>query len=138
MLTWSNVNFLDSSHELEIEFKTETLEKDFLGFIVSKNSEAKFVFDTQKLKLVYPDEKRKMALLYNVDLECDEQVGWVTFQTCLTSEKLGFIISPMSEWHRERVIKLYSAIVRNTYKANLDLSCLKKGNIYLHIEYWSL
>jgi len=134
MLTSSYVKFFDSSKKLAVEFKIKNLDDNILESILDRNTENKFEINSNKLQLLNYHDKYSIALLYNVEL-VDARVGWLLQKTCMTSEKLGFIITPMSRWHRHRIIECFKAIDNNIYKAYFDLEKLNQGLIYLVIDY---
>jgi len=134
MLTSSHVKFIENPNKLEVEFKTKDLDKDILESILSRNKDDDFKISSNKLQLLNYRDKYNIALLYNIEL-VDARVGWLLRKTCMTSEDLGFIITPMSRWHRHRVIQCFKAIDSNIYRAYLDLDKINQGLIYLIIDY---
>jgi len=134
MLKGSYVKFLDDENKLAVEFSTKNLDKNILQSILNMKPKENYEINKNNLHLVNKHDKYSIALLYNVDL-LDARVGWLLQKMCMASEDLGFIITPMSRWHRHRVIECFKAIDGNIYKAYFDLAELNNGLIYLVIDY---
>jgi hypothetical protein len=134
MLNSSYVKFIENPNKLAVEFKTKDLDKYVLESILNRKTEDNFEINSNKLQLLNYHDKYNIALLYNIEL-VDARVGWLLQKSCMTSEDLGFIITPMSRWHRHRVIQCFKAIDCNIYTAYFDLDKLNQGLIYLVIDY---
>lgn len=132
MLTDSNVNFFDNRNGMVVQFKTSELDSTILESILGGNTGVDI--DGNKVYLVSQYDKYHIALLYNVDL-IDARAGWLFQKMCMTSEKLGFIITPMTRWHRHRIIECYKAIKGNLYRAYFNINKLEEGLIYLIIDW---
>lgn len=132
MLTSSNVKFYDCCWKMSIQFEMCKLSSAIRESILSGNTEVNI--NSDKLYLVNPDDKSLIALLYNVEL-IDARIGYLLRRMCITSDELGFVISPLARWYRDRIIECYKAIKGNLYKAYLNLDELDKGIVYLIIDW---
>lgn len=132
MLTSSNVKFFDKCSKMAVQFEIDKLESNIRESILGGNT--KIDIDSNKIYLVNAHDKYTIALLYNVEM-IDARIGWLLMKMCISSDNLGFVISPMTRWHRHRIIECYKAVKGNLYKAYLDLQELNKGVVYLVIDW---
>ncbi len=132
MLTSSNVKFYDCCWKMSIQFEIRNLSSAIRNSILGGDTEVKI--NSDKLYLVNPEDIKLTTLLYNVEM-IDARVGWLLRKMCITSDELGFIISPMARWYRDRIIECYKAIKGNKYKAYLNLDEIDKGIVYLVIDW---
>lgn len=122
----SYVRFPDNFKKIIIEYHLENLDDSALQTIIGEGSKLNFSFDRNKLQLVHPRDKYKIALLYDLPI-IDARIGWLLKKMCVTSENLGFILTPFIKWHRLRIIKCYKAILADKYEAYFELN--KEKNI---------
>lgn len=132
MLTSSDVKFFNSYSKMAVQFEIGKISNSIQEAIFEGSF--KINIDSEKLFLVNKNDKHRIALIYNVEF-IDAQVGWLLRQMCMTSDNLGFIISPLVRWYRHRVIDCYKAVKANKYEVYLDLKDLEKGYIYLVIDW---
>lgn len=139
MLIKSDVRFFDNGTKLEIKYEVKSIEESIFKAIFGDNPEISrfdFKFDSEDLHLEHENNEHGTVLLYKVNC-IDVRAGELLREMCMTSEKLGFIISPITDWYKNKVISLYYAVKRDKYKAHFDLSEQNKGFIYLYIEYYN-